>query len=87
MVEEVKVDKVSFDNQSDFEELLRTYTRAHQNWRYYKERNLLPMLTKSAEEAKVEAALRFAEYCMFHTCVIHLQHSDVIVLWVNSNNT
>ena len=86
MVEEVKIDKMSFDNQSDFEDLLRTYTRAHQNWRYYKERNL-SMLTKSAEEAKVEAALQFAEYCMLHTCVIHLQHSDVIVLWVNSNNT
>ena len=86
MVEEVKVDKVSFDNQSNFEELLRTYIRAHQNWRYYKERNL-SMLTKSAEEAKVESALRFAEYCMLHTCVIPLQHSDVILLWVNSNNT
>ena len=86
MVEEVKIDKMSFDNQSDFEDLLRTYIRAQQNWRYYKERNL-SMLTKSAEEAKVESALQFAEYCRLHTCVIHLQHSDVIVLWVNSNNT
>lgn len=81
MVEEVKVDKVyAFDNQGDFEELFRKYILAHQNWKYYKEQNL-PMLTKDAEEAKVEAALQFAEYCMLHTCVIpHIQRSDVIVL-------
>lgn len=82
MVEEVKADKVyAFDNQGDFEDLFRTYIRTHQNWKYYKEKKSLPMLTKSAEEAKVEAALQFAEYCMLHTCVIpHIQRSDVIVL-------
>ena len=81
MVEEVKVDKVyAFDNQGDFENLFRKYINAHHYWRHCVNENL-PMLTKSAEEAKVEAALQFAEYCMLHTCVIpHIQRSDVIIL-------
>lgn len=80
MSEEVKVKKVyAFDNQGDFENLFRKYINAHHYWRHCVDENL-PEL-KYAEKDRIEAALEFAEHCMFHTCVIpHIERSDVIVL-------
>ena len=69
----------AFDNQGDFENLFRKYIDAHHYWRHCVDENL-PEL-KYAEKDRIEAALEFAEYCMFHICVIpHIERSDVIVL-------
>ena len=80
MSEEVKIKKVyAFDNQGDFENLFRKYINAHHYWRHCVDENLSEL--KYAEKDRIEAALEFAEHCMFHTCVIpHIERSDVIVL-------